>query len=127
MAMMGLVSQLRATYNFDKTGTALPLGAPLKRHYAAHELEFYIQDSFRVRSNLTVIYGLRYSLLSPPWETTGTQVAPTISLGKWFKQRSTNLLQGIGAEADPMFEFGVGGPANGKPGYYNWDYPNFPP
>ena len=115
MAMMGLVSQLGATYNFDKTGTALPLGAPLKRHYAANEFEFYIQDSFRVRSNLTVNYGLRYSLLSPPWETTGTQVAPTISLGKWFKQRSTNMLQGIGAEADPIVEFGLAGPANGKP------------
>ena len=127
MAMMGLVSQLDATYNFDKTGTALPLGAPLKRHYAANEFEFYIQDSFRVRSNLTVNYGLRYSLLSPPWETTGTQVAPTISLGKWFKQRSTNMLQGIGAEADPIVEFGLAGPANGKPGYYNWDYHNFAP
>jgi hypothetical protein len=127
MAMMGLVSQLNATYNFDKTGTAVPLGAPLKRHYAANEFELYIQDSWRMRQNLTINYGLRYSLLSPPWETTGTQVAPTISLGSWFKQRSINMLNGIGAEADPIVQFGLAGPANGKPGYYNWDYHNFAP
>jgi Carboxypeptidase regulatory-like domain/TonB dependent receptor len=127
MAMMGLVSQLNATYNFDKTGTAIPLGAPLKRRYGANEFEFYVQDSWRMRKDLTVNYGLRYSLLSPPWETSGTQVAPTISLGKWFQQRQANMRNGIGAEADPIVEFGLAGAANGKPGYYNWDYHNFAP
>ena len=127
MAMMGLVSQLNATYNFDKQGNALPLGAPLKRRYAANEYEFYVQDSWRVKKNLTVNYGLRYSLLSPPWETSGTQVAPTISLGKWFKQREFNMQHGIGSGADPTVEFALAGQANGKPGYYNWDYHNFAP
>jgi hypothetical protein len=127
MAMMGLVSQLDATYNFDKAGTALPLGAPLKRHYAANEFEFYVQDSWRMKKNLTVTYGLRYSLLSPPWETGGTQVAPTISLGKWFKQRELNMEHGIGAQADPIVQFALAGAANSKPGYYNWDYHNFAP
>jgi Carboxypeptidase regulatory-like domain len=127
MAMMGLVSQLNATYNFDKSGNALPLGAPLQRHYAADEYEFYFQDSFRVRPNLTINYGLRYSLLSPPWETTGTQVAPTISLGQWFKQRTLNAMNGLGAEADAPIDFGLAGPVNHKPSYYQWDYHNFAP
>ncbi len=127
MAMMGMVSQLDATYNFDKQGNALPLGAPLKRRYAADEYEFYVQDSWRARKNLTINYGLRYSLLSPPWETSGTQVAPTISLGKWFKQRSINQQHGIGSGADPIVEFALAGAANNKPGYYRWDYNNFAP
>ena len=127
VAMMGMVTQLNATYNFDKQGNALPLGTPLRRRYAADEYEFYFQDSFRVKSNLTVNYGLRYSLLSPPWETSGTQVAPTFSLGQWFKQRSINMLHGIGSEADPLVEFGLAGPVNGKPSYYRWDYHNFAP
>jgi hypothetical protein len=126
-AMMGLVTQLDATYNFDKTGTAIPLGQPLKRHYAANEFEFYVQDSWHARKNLTVNYGLRYSLFSPPWETTGTQVAPTTSLGKFLKQRELNMWNGIGAEADPTVEFALAGAANHKPGYYNWDYHNFAP
>jgi hypothetical protein len=127
VAMMGMVTQLNAQFNFDKHGNALPLGTPLQRHYAADEYEFYIQDSWRIKKNLTVNYGLRYSLLSPPWETTGTQVAPTFSLGKWFKQREFNMEHGIGSGADPIVQFGLAGPANGKPGYYNWDYHNFAP
>ena len=126
-AMMGLVTELNATYNFDKEGNALPLGQPLNRHYAANEFEFYVQDSWRVKKNLTVNYGLRYSLLSPPWETTGTQVAPTFSLGKFLKQRELNMWNGIGAQADPMIEFGLAGQANNRPGYYHWDYHNFAP
>jgi hypothetical protein len=127
MAMMGMVSQLNATYNFDKTGKAIPLGDPLQRRYAANEFEFYFQDSWRARPNLTINYGLRYSLFSPPWETNGTQVAPTVSLGDWFAQRQANMLNGIGAEADQQVAFGLAGAANGKPGYYNWDYHNFSP
>src|SRR5437660_2094248 len=58
MAMMGIVSEVDATFNFGKTGTALPQGLPLRRRFAADEYEFYFQDSHRVRSNLTVTYGL---------------------------------------------------------------------
>jgi hypothetical protein len=127
VAMMGMVPELNATYNFDKAGNPLPLGAPLKRHYAANEYEFYIQDSWRMKKNLTINYGLRYSLLSPPWETTGTQVAPTFSLGDWFKKRMFNMEHGIGSEADQTVSFGLAGPANGKDSYYRWDYRNFAP
>src|SRR5215471_2374533 len=69
MAMMGIVSEVDAQFNFDKTGTALPQNAALKRRFAADEYEFYLQDSYRVRNNLTLTYGLRYSMFSPPWET----------------------------------------------------------
>ena len=127
MAMMGLVSQLNAIYNYDKFGNLLPQGATIKRRYAANEYEFYVQDAWRLRKTLTINYGLRYSLLSPPWETSGTQVSPTFSLGKWLKQREFNMEHGIGAEADPTIEFALAGPANGKPGYYNWDYHDFAP
>src|SRR5438046_2334262 len=98
MAMMGIVSEVDATFNFDKTGTALPQGSPLRRRFAADEYEFYFQDSYRVRSNLTVTYGLRYSMFSPPWETNGTEVTPKgfpigggspISLAQWFQQRAS--------------------------------------
>jgi hypothetical protein len=127
MAMMGLVSQLDAIYNYDKHGNLLAQGTPINRRYAANEYEFYVQDSWRIRKTLTINYGLRYSLLSPPWETSGTQVAPTLSLGKWLKQRISNMENGIGAEADQTVAFDLAGPANGKPGYYHWDYHDFAP
>ena len=127
MAMMGIVSEVDATFNFDKTGKALPQGAPLSRRFAADEYEFYVQDSFRAKPNLTLTYGLRYSLFSPPWETHGTEVAPTVSLGDWFQQRGQKMLTGGSSVNDPLITYDLAGPANNRPGYYNWDFKNFAP
>jgi Carboxypeptidase regulatory-like domain len=128
IAMMGIVSQLDGNFNFNKAGQALPQGAPLSRRFGADEYEMYAQDSFRIKPNLTVTYGLRYSLFSPPWETNGVEVTPTISLGNWFKQRAAKMLVGGASNTDPLLTFGLSGPANGgKTGYYNWDYHDFSP
>jgi hypothetical protein len=127
IAMLGLVTQLDAAYNYDKSGNLLPTGAPLNRRFGADEYEFYLQDSYKIKPNLTINYGLRWSLFSPPWETSGTEVAPNISLGQWFKQRGENMLNGIGSEADPTVSFNLAGAANNKKGYYGWDTHNFAP
>lgn len=127
MTMMGMVSELDASYNYTKTGAVLPEGAPVRRRWGADEYEFYAQDSFRLKPNLTITYGLRYSLFSPPWETSGTQVAPTLSLGQWFQHRGANMFQGIGSEADPIISFDLTGPANNRPGYYHWSTKDFAP
>jgi hypothetical protein len=127
IALLGMVTEIDATYNFDRTGTAQPLGSPLKRRFAANEFEFYGQDTWKIKPNLTFTYGLRYSLFSPPWETNGTQVAPSFSLGEWFAQRGRNMLAGIPSNVDPTIAFDLAGPANGRDGYYHWDYNNFAP
>ena len=127
MAMMGIVSELDATYNFDKHGNPQALGLPVKRHWGSDSFEFYAQDSYRIKPNLTFNYGVRYSLESPPWETTGTQVAPAFSMGQWFLDRGRRMLQGGSSVDDPTVSFDLAGPANGKQGYYNWDKNNFGP
>ena len=58
------------------------------------EYEFYMQDAWQVRSNLTLTAGLRYSVYSPPYETNGLQVAPTVSMGEWFDTRARQCPQG---------------------------------
>lgn len=127
MAMMGIVSEVDATFNFDKSGTALPQGAALRRRFAADEFELYLQDSYRMLPNLTINYGLRYSLFSPPWETNGTEVTPTVSLGDWFQQRAAKMLTGDSSRTDPLITYDLAGPANGRPGFYNWDRHDFGP
>jgi len=127
MAMMGIVSEVDATFNYDKTGATLPQGAPLKRHFGADEYEFYVQDSYRMKPNLTINYGIRYSLFSPPWETNGTEVTPTISLGDWFNSRASKMLSGGTSQSDPLITYDLAGPANHRPGYYSWDTHNFGP
>lgn len=128
LAELGAVTEVDAQYNFDKTGKPLAQGAPVVRRYAQDSYEFYVQDSWKVKPTLTLTFGLRYSLFSPPWETNGLEVVPSVNLSQWFQERAQNQANGIGAYADPSVQFQLGGPANGgKPGYYNWDYKDLGP
>ncbi len=125
--LLGMVAEVDAQYNFQRDGSALPDGTAVKRRFAQNYYEFYGQDSWKVRPNLTVTFGLRYSLFSPPWETNGLQVSPTISLSNWFDQRRAGMLQGIPSNQNPLLSFDLAGPANGKAGFYHWDKKGFAP
>ncbi|HEY6269851.1 MAG TPA: TonB-dependent receptor [Candidatus Acidoferrum sp.] len=125
-ALIGMVSQVNAHYNSTKTG-ALSDGTPVTRRFAADSWEMYAQDSWKARPNLTLTFGLRYSLFSPAWETNGLQVAPNVSLSDFFTARTQDMFQGLPASAAPRLSFNLAGPANGKPGFYNWDLKDFGP
>jgi Carboxypeptidase regulatory-like domain len=128
MALLGMVTEDDATYNYLKNGSVLPQGAAVQRHFAADGWEMYGQDTWKVKPNLTVTFGLRYSLFSPPWETNGLQVTPSTNLSDWFGQRAKNMANGIPSNQDPLISFSLGGPANGgKPGLWNWDYRDLGP
>jgi hypothetical protein len=127
LTLLGAVTEVDAQYNYKLDGNVLPQGAPLTRHFAADSYEFYAQDSWKIKPNLTLIYGLRYSLFSPPWETGGYESSPTSNLGSWLSQRADNMAQGIGSWADPLVSFQLSGPANHKPGLYDWDFHNLGP
>jgi carboxypeptidase family protein len=126
-ALIGMVTQVNAHYNFTRSGTALNDGIPVSRRFGADTWEMYVQDSWKAKSNLTLTFGLRYGLFSPPWETNGLQVTPNVSLSDWFHQRGTGMLQGAPSNAAPRLSFNLGGPANGKPGFYEWDTKDFAP
>ncbi len=130
-ALLGLVTQVTARYNLGVDGgklSTLPEGAPIKRRYAADEYEWYGQDSWRMKSNFTLTYGLRYGLYSPPWETNGLQVAPNVPLGNWFDVRGAKMEKGVpDNQSAPLISFVLAGPKNGKPGFYGWDKNNFAP
>jgi hypothetical protein len=126
-AVFGLLSYIYQAYNYDRDGSVIPVGQPIFRNYAADEYEFYVQDTWKLRPNLTVTGGLRYSLFSPPYERNGLQVAPTIPLGDWYSQRVANAAQGIPASVMPDIQFDLAGPENGRRGFYDWDKDNFAP
>ena len=120
-ALLGLVTEVDAHYNFQRDGSALPDGAPLARRFAINSYEFYGQDVWKVKPTLTVTVGLRWSLFSPPWETNKLQVAPTTDLETFYQNRAAEASQGIPSNADPLVSFDWAGKANGRPGYYNLD------
>jgi hypothetical protein len=125
--VLGVLSQSTLSANYDREGNILPIGEPVSRRYGSDEYEFYLQDSWQLRPNLTVTAGVRYSLFSPPYEVNGLQVAPNISMGQWFEERRANMLAGIPSTASPIVQFDLAGPVNGGRGYYEWDKNNWAP
>jgi len=124
-ALVGLIPQVTANYELTKNLNLIQQGQLVPRHFRDHEIEFYAQDQWRIKPNLTFTYGLRYSLLQPPYETTGTQVAPTLSFNNYFNQRSIAAYNG--QVYDPTVGFALDGQANGKAPYWAWDYKDFAP
>ena len=95
IALLGSVTEGDAVYNYDKSGNLLAQGTPIKRNFALDEYEFYFQDSWRLKPNFTLTYGLRYELMSPPWDVNGLEVTPNINMGQWFNQRGIDGATGV--------------------------------
>jgi hypothetical protein len=86
-ALLGLVTEVTANWNYSITGDVLPVGAPIRRDFRNNELEMYVQDSWRARKDLTLTFGLRWSLMPPVHEANGQQISTNIPLGTWFDTR----------------------------------------
>ena len=129
-ALAGLLTETNKVYNQDKTGHFFSPGQLITRNFKAHETEFYLQDSWRATPSLVLTGGLRYSLLQPPYEANGDQVAPSISLNSWFNQRAQNMRQGetlYSQSSGGLVQMALGGQANGKAPYWAWDYKDLAP
>src|ERR1700736_2198216 len=118
LALYGMISDVVANYNLDRNGNVLPQGAPVKRNYGLNSYEFYGQDTWRIKPNLTLTYGLRWSFFPAPWETNGLQTSSTVGQGTQFAENVANMQKGIGYGAEPPIAFSLGGPANNGPGFY---------
>lgn len=126
-SLLGMITLGNAVYNYNRDGSTLTPGAPVTRRFAEDSYEMYAQDTWKVKPNLTLNVGLRYSLFSPPWETNGLQVGTTVNLGDWFDARGKGMLQGQPSNLQPLISYQWAGKANGKPGYYGWDHRDFGP
>ena len=126
-ALLGMVTEVDARYNFQRDGNALPDGSAIQRRYAINGYEMYVQDVWKMKPTFTLTLGLRYSLFSPPWETNKLQVSPTTSMDQWFQGRAKEMNAGQPSNLDPLITYDWSGKANGGPGYYDWDPKNFAP
>ena len=124
-ALAGLVTLVSSNYVLNKNLVQQPSGDLVPRHFRSWEYEWYAQDQWRIKPNLSFTYGARYSLLEPPYETTGEQVAPTTSLDAWYRSRAAAYMQG--SVYNPVLQFALAGQANGKQPYWAWDYKNIAP
>jgi hypothetical protein len=127
IVLWGILTQGNARYNYRTDGSTLAEGEPVFRRFGSNEYEFYAQDTWRWKSNLTFTYGVRWNIYSPPWETGGQQVAPRPGFGEWFEQRRQAMLSGLPSNSVTRISFDLAGPVNGGKGFYDWDYNNFSP
>jgi hypothetical protein len=127
--LMGVIPERNNAYNYGITGpataTALPEGAFVTKNFHANEFEGYVQDSWHARRNITVTYGVRYTLLQTPYETNGQQIAPTVDTDKWYQTREFAAQQGEIFE--PVISLAPAGKANNKPGYWPEQKGDFAP
>lgn len=128
-AIAGLLTTINVHNNYRvtnaTTASLLPTGSTIPREFKANEFEWYVQDSWRLKPNLTVTIGLRHTLLQTPYEVNGQQVAPTIDLHQWFDNRGIAAAQGMGNQ--PEFSFAPSGQSRGGKPYWPMNKSNFAP
>jgi len=127
--LVGDVPSVTNYYNYKvssaSSASLLADGVPLNKHFKANEFEWYIQDAWRAKPNLTITLGVRHSILQTPWETTGQEITPTVDTHSWYVARETAALKGQINEPD--LSFSPSGPFYNRPGYYAKSKDNFAP
>ena len=128
-ALLGVVNQYSGTYNFGRDGKAIPFGEPLARSFGTREYEFYLQDVWKLRRDLTLTYGVRYGSYQVPYEKNGVQVVSTTGLDVYLAERVGASLAGVSGASQPnaKLTYALGGPANNGPGWYKRDNNNWAP
>jgi Carboxypeptidase regulatory-like domain/TonB dependent receptor len=128
-AFVGAQSEQINLYNFTKDGTALPSLTGSRRDYRYYEYEGYVQDTWKIRPNLTATIGLRYQYDSVPYETNGLQaVATGTDLASMIAARIANGNAGVsGYLSSPLLTYVLAGKANHGPAFYAGDKKNFSP
>ena len=124
-ALIGRFSGYNVNLTYDHSGQLVTPGSPTNRDFATQSYDFYVQDSWKLRRDLTITAGLRYGLSRPVYETNGFEVKPNIPLSDYFDQRVASAAKGI--PFDTLITMNLSGPANGKSPMYPWDYKNFQP
>lgn len=124
-SVIGRYSQYSANLVYNESGQLQTVGTPTDRSFATEEYEGYFQDSWQVRPNLRLNYGLRWSTSTPVYERNGLQVVPNVNLTDYFNRRVESANNGV--PFTDSISFILGGKANNGPGYYKQDWNNFAP
>ena len=82
--LLGIIPEADAQYNYDTQGNVLPQGTGVARSFIDHDYEFYGQDSWKIRRNLTFTAGLRFTYSPPIYEANGIQGLRRKASRRWL-------------------------------------------
>ena len=126
--LLGRYGSTTAQYDYDVNGNPVPQFSPAIRNFHYNEYEFFVQDSWKARSDLTLTYGLRWNYHSVPFEANGFESVANIFENQMLRIRQQNAANGVnGFNAAPFVTYDLGGPKNHGPGYYHPDWRDFAP
>ncbi len=111
--LYGLVSQQLQSQFFDKNGNRTDQDY---RGFRTRELNFFYQDTWRVKPNLTLNYGLRYEVNAVPYEVNGQLSTLVDQDPSGFRPPGGFTFQLVGQNS-----------GNSNQGLYESDYNNFGP
>ena len=119
VAVLGILTQSTINYNYRTDGTVIPRGDPVLRNFVSREGELYGQDSWRIKNNFTLTYGVRFSIMPPVREANGQQITTNIPLGAWMDARSALATLGKSDQSAGTVQYLVAGRPY-YPQHNNW-------
>lgn len=119
VAVLGILTQSAINYNYKTDGTVIPRGSPVMRNFVSREGEIYGQDSWRIKNNLTITYGVRFSIMPPVHEANGQQITTNIPIGTWMDERGALAAQGKSNQDAGVIQYLVAGRPY-YPQHNNW-------
>jgi hypothetical protein len=110
-----------------KGGSLVPAAAGVvpTHIYTNWEQEYYFQDQWNATPRLTITAGVRYSYLGVPYEKNGQQIAPTINLDTFLKNRAAAAA--AGSSYTTPISFQASGSANNATNFWTAQKANFAP
>lgn len=125
-AVLGIISEGTASYNYDIHGNVLPVGAPIKRQFNGNEYEMYVQDGWKLTKTLNITAGLRWNLFPPIHEANGNQTSPNLVLSDWFSKRGELAEQGLSQKGAGKISYVAASDPAARP-LYNFNKKNLAP
>lgn len=126
--ILGRINNVDTTFIYDPNLNPQAPGTGKAPKYVYNEYEFYAADTWRIRSDLTFNYGLRYHLYPAPYESNGLQAANDVDFAELFKIRLANGAAGISSNtSEPFLSYNLIGEGNNARPLYKTDKNNFAP
>ncbi|HKO96428.1 MAG TPA: carboxypeptidase-like regulatory domain-containing protein [Pyrinomonadaceae bacterium] len=126
--LLGTIPSVSTLFNYDSAGVVQPLGTGKARDWRYDEYEFYAQDSWKMRNDLTLTYGVRWHIYPAPYERNGAQSIQNVDYESLINLRIANGAAGIaGPSSEPFLVYELGGKANDARPFYANDWNNFAP